>query len=203
MTRSTAKRFLLLLFVLASGCAARGEGRISNLDPIPVHEGVNDLQRFAPDGRQALVVVGRQDGALGQPADGARHLVVTMLPRTVPDRGWDVVPVLDPEGRAASLDTRDRTVRFARGKLSGMPATFLFVARPADPGVLPGQADSMRISIYRLAVGEDGGRFLPVGERLTRERFCTGDAALARSVGLPLIWEPAGGGDRSGCGSGV
>ncbi len=115
------------LFVPLAGCVARAGGGITNVIPVQLQEGANLVPHLAPDGRQGLVVEGRQPDALAP-------LIMTMLPRAEGQRGWDVVEIEAADGsRLPTLDARGRAVLFARAKVGGIPATLLFVAVP-DPG---------------------------------------------------------------------
>ncbi len=115
------------LFVPLAGCVARAGGGITNVIPVQLQEGANLVPHLAPDGRQGLVVEGRQPDALAP-------LIMTMLPRAEGQRGWDVVDIEAADGsRLPTLDARGRAVLFARAKVGGIPATLLFVAVP-DPG---------------------------------------------------------------------
>ncbi len=143
------------LTVPLTACQAAGTA-VTNVVGIEVGEGVNNIQRFVPDGRQALVVEGRQSG----PASAAVFFV--MLPRSVPSPGWDVVGIAGADGRyQTSVTGAGLAVRFARAKVGGLPATLLFVASGARGS---GRYD---ITIYRLVTdGEDGSGLDAVFDQL-------------------------------------
>ncbi len=147
---------------------------MTNVIGIEVNEGVNNVTRFAPDGRSGLIVEGRQSGPSSAP------IYLVMLPRSTPVAGWDVVGVADETGRVDPVPSparlRARSVRFARGKVGGLPATLMFVASAAT------QTGYYRIATYRLVTdGEDGSGlsavFDPIRTFTPERTFCSpGDA---------------------------
>ena len=180
------------LFVPLAGCAARGGGGITNVTPVQLQEGANLVPHLAPDGRQGLVVEGRQPDALAP-------LIMTMLPRAEGQRGWDVVEIEAADGsRLPTLDARGRAVLFARAKVGGIPATLLFVAAP-DPGdaAPPGAPRRMLIQTLRLRTGETSARFEPIRSETTRGRYCSSTDALAAAYRLAL---PEDGWNTGRCG---
>lgn len=172
------------LSVPLAGCVARGASRLTNVIPLDLQEGANLVPHLAPDGRQGLVVEARQ-------AWGAR-LIMTMLPRSEGTRGWDVVELQNDDGsQLPTIDSRGRAVVFARAKVSGMPATLLFVASP-DPedGASPAVPRRMVIQTLRLDVDESSARFAPIGAETTRGRYCTPTDAVAATYRLALPEDP-------------
>jgi hypothetical protein len=172
----------LLLTAPLAACQAAGT-RVTNVVGIDVAEGVNDIQRFAPDGRQALVVEGRRSGPDSAP------VFFVMLPRSAPAPGWDVVGVAGANGQLdlASAGnpglTRTKAVRFARAKVGGLPATLMFVANASRD---TGRYD---ITIYRLVTdGEDGSGlnavFDPLRTFSPSGTYCSPGQALDASEDL-------------------
>ena len=172
--------FLASLLVPLSGCVARGTSRITSVIPVPLQEGATLVPHLAPDGRQGLVVEGRQPSARAP-------LIMAMLPRTEGMRGWDVVQMDPEDGAGPTLDGRGRSVVLARAKVGGMPATLLFVAEPdpADPAPA-GEARRMLIRTLRLQVDEDAARFEAINSETTRARYCSGSDAVAVTYRLAL-----------------
>ncbi len=169
------------LMIPLGGCVARGTGRITDLIPLQLQEGANLVPHLAPDGRQGLVVEGRQPGS-------SASLIVTMLPRSEGARGWDVVEMETPDGtRTATLDGRGRSVVFARAKVAGMPATLLLVAAPdpADPAPA-GSPRRILIQTLRLQADESVARFEWTATQTTRRRYCSATDALAATYRLAL-----------------
>ncbi len=176
------------LMIPLGGCVARGTGRITDLIPLQLQEGANLVPHLAPDGRQGLVVEGRQPGS-------SASLIVTMLPRSEGARGWDVVEMETADGaRTATLDGRGRSVVFARAKVSGMPATLLLLAAPdpADPAPA-GSPRRILIQTLRLQADESVARFEEMATQTTRRRYCSATDALAATYRLAL---PDSGDDR-------
>ena len=179
---------VLLACALAApltACQAAG-GRVSNVVGIDLTEGVNTVPRFAPDGREGLIVVARRQVPSG--AAQASPLVTAMLPRLAPTRGWDVVSVEDATGTITDAAPgpaigRRQAVRFARAKVGGMPATLMFVATTgSDP-------DAVAITTYRLLTdGEDASGlaavFGPIRRSEARGAYCSPEAALEAVEGL-------------------
>ena len=167
---------LLLAMLLAApvgACHAAGSS-VTNVIGIDVAEGVNDVQRFAPDGRQGLIVEGRRSG----PASALVFLV--LLPRSTPVRGWDVVGISE-DGRVDTAPwtaaTRASSVRFARAKVGGLPATLMFVATTSR------EAGRYDVVTYRLVTdGDDGSGlsavFDPIRTVTPERAFCSPGEAL-------------------------
>jgi hypothetical protein len=167
----------VLLAAPIASCQAAGTA-VTNVNGIDIAEGINQIQRFAPDGRQALIVEGRQSGPASAP------VFLVMLPRSTPVPGWDVVGIADGSGHvqtgpntAQQGTARARSVRFARAKVGGLPATVMFVAtQTADPG-------RYAITTFRLVTdGEDGSGlsavFDPIRTVTPDRSFCSPDEAL-------------------------
>ena len=171
---------LVLAFLAAApvaACQAAGTA-VTSVNGIAVNEGVNQIRRFAPDGRQGLIVEARQSGPASAP------VFLVMLPRSTPVPGWDVVGVADGSGHvetgpntARQGTARARAVRFARAKVGGLPATVMFVAtETADPG-------RYEVTTFRLVTdGEDGSGlsavFDPIRTVTPDRSFCSPDEAL-------------------------
>lgn len=184
-----------LAFVLAAsiavpltGCIARGNSRITNVIPVPLQEGANLVPHLAPDGRQGLVVEARE------PDIGHTRLIMTMLPRAEGMRGWDVVAMDAADGsRMPTIDNHGRSVVFARAKVSGIPATLLFVAS-ADTAdtASPGSPHRMLIRTMRLRTDETSAHFESIAAETTRGRYCSGTDALAATYRMALPEDGAG-----------
>lgn len=178
-----------LAFVLAAsvavpltGCVARGNSRITNVIPVPLQEGANLVPHLAPDGRQGLVVQARE------PDIGHTRLIMTMLPRAEGMRGWDVVAMDAADGsRMPTIDNRGRSLVFARAKVSGIPATLLFVtsADTADTAS-PGSPHRMLIRTMRLRTDETSAHFESIATETRRGRYCSFTDALAATYRLAL-----------------
>ncbi len=170
---------LASLLLPLDGCVARGS-RITSVIPVPLQEGANLVPHLSPDGRQGLVVEGRQP-------DARAPLLMAMLPRAEGVRGWDVVQMDPADGAGPTLGGRGRSVVLARAKVGGMPATLLFVAEPdpTDPAPL-GEARRMLIRTLRLQVDESAARFEAIGSETTQRRYCSGSDAVAVTFRMAL-----------------
>ena len=179
---------LVPLSLPLAGCVARGTARITSVIAVPLGEGATLVPHLAPDGRQGLVVEGRQPQARSP-------LIMAMLPRAEGRRGWDVVQMDPADGDGPTLGGRGRSVVLARAKVGGMPATLLFVAEPdpADPAPA-GEARRMLIRTLRLRVDENAARFEAIDSVITRTRYCSGDDAVSVTFRLALA-DDAGAGD--------
>ena len=180
MSRILLLALLSPLVAPLGACHAAGT-QVTNVIGIDVAEGVNDVHRFAPDGRQGLIIVARQSGPLSAP------VYLVLLPRLTPVRGWDVVGVSDGAGRVDTAPrqagTRAGSVRFARGKVGGLPATLMFIATAGR------QAGRVDIVTYRLVTdGDDGSGlsavFDPIRTISPARAFCSAGEALVEMEGL-------------------
>ncbi len=180
MAVRTLSLFLACLSLPLAGCVARGNARITSVIPVPLQEGANLVPHLAPDGRQGLVVEGRQPSARSP-------LLMAMLPRAEGMRGWDVVQMDPADGAGPTLDGRGRSVVLARAKVGGIPATLLFVAEPdpADPAPA-GEARRILIRTLRLEADETTARFEAINSETTRRRYCSGSDAVAVTYRLAL-----------------
>ncbi len=183
-------------FVALPADAQQGEkSRISDLMPIPLRQGVNRIERFAPDGRDAQIVLAWRDNGNAHSYD----LFLVMLPGRVVAQDWYVVGVDRVEGDGRFQDVivdqphtgedMVRSVRFARGRLDGQPATFLLTATREITAALPDPANVV-LEVFRLVRNVDGpgatrDYFQRVSRTRTTTRFCNAEIALAREFGLP------------------
>lgn len=205
---------LLLAALLALGMAgpasAESKHRFTDLVPIPLKSGPNTIERFAPDGRTAIVTLGWRENGNAHAYD----LYLVLMPGRG-GAGWNVVGFdnLTASGGGFEDTIRDaphtgedvvRSVRFVRGRVDGEPATFAFVAnRDIDPEEgIPGPA-FVDFTVYRLVPGESSGTtadmFQPVETLRSTTRFCHAEKALLRQFGIPLTKGYAGPDTADGC----
>lgn len=202
-----------LAFALLAGAAAGAEvtHKITELEPISLSSGVNRISRFAPDGRDGLIVLAWRDNGNAHGYD----LALVML-EPMPGAGWNVVAIapMDQDAGRVEDTLRDaphtgddvvRSFRFARGKVDGEAATLLFVAtRDLDVGAgIPGPS-LVTFEVYRLArndgdVGMTRDFFDPIQRTHSPTRFCNAEMALSRVFGLPLRRGYAGPQTADGC----
>jgi hypothetical protein len=199
-----------LVAVLVS--AARAEPAVSDIAIIPIRDGVNQIERFAADGRPATIVEGWRDNGN---AHGHCVYLVMLPPKENYGPGNTSGVVTFDDGKDGLQDTigvspfdGERvlgSVRFARAKLDGKPATIVIRADLADSasGVLADHAP-VEIRIYRLdgpgiAVGTTPDVFDLVATIRPQGFFCNADMAIASVLHLALPAEYAGGKTPSGC----
>lgn len=195
-------------FMLPAGAA---EPKLSDLVPIKLAAGVNRIPKFAPDGRDGLIVLGWRDNGNAHGYD----LHVVMLPTKPGASDWNVVGIF-PKGFDAPIEDTIRddphlgedvvsAVRFARGTLDGKPATLLVTATrelDADVGI-PGPSLTS-FDVYRLTRSDGGiGSTADFFERVSHVRsttkFCNAQMALFNRFGLALPASYAGPKTADGC----
>ncbi|MFI5011484.1 MAG: hypothetical protein ACHQAY_03960 [Hyphomicrobiales bacterium] len=211
-TGHIAARTVLLSIAMGLGLpSVAAEPKLSDLVPIKLVAGANKVAQFAPDGRDALITLGWRDNGNAHGYD----LYLVMLPTKPKANDWNVVGIA-PAGFESRLEDtiRDdphmgedivRSVRFARGKLDGKPATFLVTAtRETDIDVgIPGPSFT-NFEVYRLTRSDGGiGTTADYFERVSQSRsaikFCNAEMALLKRFGLPLPASHAGPKTEDGC----
>jgi hypothetical protein len=206
---------LLLAALLALGLAGPAAAaepakhRLTDLVPIPLKSGPNTIERFAPDGRGAIVTLGWRENGNAHAYD----LFLVLMQGH--GGGWNVVGFdnLTASGGEFEDTIRDtphagedvvRSVRFVRGKIDGEAATMVFVAqRGFDPEEgIPGPS-LVDYTVYRLMPGEEIGTttdmFQPVETQQSTTRFCHAEKALLKQYGLPLTRSYGGPDTADGC----
>ena len=179
-----------------TGAGASGDGlasglpepRITDLVPIPLDLGVNRIPRFAPDGRDGMIVLAWHDEGGGS---GHDVFLVTMPSRSGMERRDVGVSGGGDLSRGATIrddpnhgDNMLRSVRFARGRVDGRDATLLLVATRTDAG---DNAPSLTLyEVYRLIRSGDADMFAHIASRVLPDRYCNADLALSVASGLPL-----------------
>lgn len=185
---------LLLAWPLATTQAQPASVRLTELAPIPLRIGVNRVQRFARDGREAQIVLGWRDNGNAHSYD----LFLVLMPLRPGGSDWNVVGVEHEADRFEDV-IRDqphtgedmvRSIRFAHGRLNGTPETLLLTAtREMSPEGIPAPS-AVVFEVFRL-VASDGvpGTTRDYFERVARMRgatlFCNAEVALSRAFGLP------------------
>ena len=203
------------LCVLGGAVAAPGEAaanlNIRDIAVIPLHAGVNTIERFAPDGRSATIVQAWRDNGN---AHGHAVYLVVMAHRGCGYGDTACVVAID-DGHGPLQDTAEaspfdgervlETVRFARATVNGAPATVMIRADlgEAKSGVLADHAPAA-VSVYVLqSPGVDVGTTPDVFKLAFKVKavgaFCNADMALHQTLGLPLPADYAGGKGPGGC----
>ena len=177
---------------------------LSHIEVIPLHDGINTVARFAADGRAATIVQAWRD-------NGNAHGYFVWLVTLPPEAG---VVAFD-DGKYALKDTIGaspfdgervlETVRFARARVDGAPATVVIRAAlgTSASGVLADHAPA-EVEIYRLEnpgveVGTTPDVFRLIRTIRAPGRFCNADMTLHTVLGLPLPAGYAGGKAPDGC----
>ena len=200
---------LLALGMAGPAATAEPKHRFTELVPIPLKSGPNTIERFAPDGRSAIVTLGWRENGNAHAYD----LFLVLMQGN--GGGWNVVGFdnLTAAGGEFEDTIRDaphtgedvvRSVRFVRGKIDGEAATMVFVAqRGFDPEEgIPGPS-LVDYTVYRLVPGEEVGTttdmFQPVETVQSTTRFCHAEKALLRQFGIPLTKSYGGPDTADGC----
>jgi hypothetical protein len=162
--------------------------RVEVLAPIELDVGSNQVARFAPDGRDATVILAWQDDGSGHGRD--------VFSASVTGSGSVIMPGGGDSIRDDPGNDRDMrsSVRFARGQVNGAVATLLLRATRT-----PGEGATQAVyQVFRLIQEDNHYRFAPVlTERLAP--FCNADMALSTASGLPLRRSYRGPMTANGC----
>jgi len=209
MRKIAVAALTLALLAPASAVWAVEQPRISDISPIKLRSGPNTVPHFAPDGRDALIVLGWRDNGNAHGYD----LYLVLMPASAAKPEWNVVGV-DPggNGRFQDIVTDDphlgedavRSIRFARAKVDGRPATVLFVAtRDTGTAPIPDPAP-VTFEVYRLAhndgeVGYTVDYFTKIQEIKSTGKYCNAEMALRQQFGIPLTASYNGPQTAEGC----
>jgi hypothetical protein len=204
----------LVLIALASTGHAQAvtarPAQITELRAIDIKPGVNLIDKFTPDGRDAMIVKGFRAYIT---ADGAHNDYFVLTHTTDTDTPWTVVTA----GGAAPSDAGDReflsddphtgedqvkSIRFARARLNGSPATVLIEATREFQLPIP-SASRVKIEIYNLEKDKDAGgdAFVLVQTQKTKACYTNSDLALSKTLNLALPADYEGPTDASACGA--
>ena len=163
--------------------------RIAELEAIPLQPGVNRVERFAPDGRDATIMLTWRDEGNGR---GQDVFLVTMPGRD--GGGWQGVGMLQSAGALGEDgmisdeprrgDDMLRSVRFARGTVNGEDATLLLAASRLE-GEEAAPSDTT-YEVYRLVWKDGRDGFERIVRHALPDRYCNADMALSIASGLPL-----------------
>lgn len=185
-----------------AACAAPPS--LSRIEVMPLRDGINTVARFAADGRAATIVQAWRDNGN---AHGHTVWLVTLPPRAGVVSFDDGKGALEDTIGASPFDGERvlETVRFARARVDGAPATVVIRADLGEStsGVLADHAPA-EVKIYRLEspgveVGTTPDVFRLIATVRPTGRFCNADMALHTVLGLPLPAGYAGGKAPDGC----
>jgi len=183
--------FLSLMPIIAS--AAEGKRGITELAVIPLHPGVNTVERFASDDRPAIIVKGWRENWNAH----SYNFFLVLMPSAIGKTDWNVVDIVSDERHPNDFirdypHTEDdfvRSVRFARGKLNGVPATLLITAA-RQTGSRPIPDPSIVIfEVYKLEQNNEIGTTRDIFKRVLKwksdTKYSNSDVALQKELGLP------------------
>jgi hypothetical protein len=173
--------------------------------------GVNTLHGIAPDGSDAIAVLGWRDN--GNAWD---YHAILFLTRPKPGGRWEVAGLEQPGGSPPFADSITdiphtfedavRSVRLARGTVDGVPATLLLIAtRLLEPDLPVPAATHVLYESFRLVrkidgeVGYPSDYFHRIEAVRSTDLACDAEMALARHFDIPLPRDHVGSGRADGC----
>ena len=193
-----APTIVMLLLTSAGAFAAEQAKRVSDLIQIPLPDAVNTVERFAPDGRPAIVMRAWRDNGN---AHGYWLYTVLMKPATgeaVIEDEWNVVSIRSRNSRVSDFIRDDphtfedyvRSVAFARGTIDGRAAVLLLTATRQVKASLT-DPSTVNYEVYKLMHRRDGDvgtvdAFELALNWKSTERYCNSELALSKEFGLPL-----------------
>jgi len=181
---------------------------ITAVRPVPIHDGVNDIPGFMPDGGSATIVQAwRENGnahghytwmVLGG-RKGAGLVSFVAFPRD-PASGGDTIGASPFDGERVTGDVRLVTASI-EGKRVSLAIKGVLDWPPS--GIIADHATAV-IRWYRLVhLGEQVGgapdSFEPIGAVRTTKRYCNVDLALRDAAGVTLPADFAGANRVDGC----
>lgn len=187
--------FLSLMPIIAS--AADSKRGVTDLAVIPLQLGVNTVERFASDGRPAIIAMGWRDNGN---AHGYNFFLV-LMPSAVGKTDWNVVDIVPDDQNSRDFIRDDphadedfvSSVRFARGKTNGVAATLLITAtRQILPDKSIPEPSIVVFKVYRLEANIEGDIgitrdfFKQVLKWKSDKKYSSSDLALQKELGLPV-----------------
>jgi len=182
---------------------------ITDIRPLALHDGVNEVPNFSPDGGKITIVQawrgnGNAHGyntwmVLSSNAEG-RLFGVVGIERT-DTRNLDEIVRDDPFDSERAMGV----VRFARARVDGIDRS-IFIDAHLDPEPEHAFADhnTVTIRIYQLLrasndVGSTPDVFRPILTMYGAKRYCNADLALHQMLSVPLAPDYAGANQVDGC----
>lgn len=198
-----------LAVAITFGMAARAAPVVSDLVPIALRSGVNQVPRLGPNGHDGMIVLGWRDNGNAHGYD-----IALVLLSSGPGGGWDVakvdLPDKDPwadwqDGIRDDPHTGDdlvRAFRFVRGRVDGRPATLLLIASRDLAESIP-DPSKVTFQVFRLVhepdVGTTPDHFALVQQDRSSSSFCNADMALTKRFALALRGSYVGPNTENGC----
>lgn len=188
-TQEIAAIFTRCLAPPEGGTPPEQTTRITGLEAIPLQPGPNHIERFAPDGREATIMLTWRDKGGGR---GQDVFLVTMPSKD--STGWQGVGM--PQSSAAPEasgvisdephwgDDMLRSIRFARGKVDGENATLLLIASRVEGE--ESAASDTTYEVYHLVQKDGWDGFERIVRHVLPDRYCNADMALTIASSLPL-----------------
>jgi hypothetical protein len=188
--------------------ATPAHNRITDLKPITLALGENNVAHFAPDGRDARIIMAWRGNGNAHSDD----VYMVLMPGGEMRGEWNIVGVDAFERHHEFWDTiadaphtgEDylRSVHFAYAKVDGKPETLLITAERQAKESLADRVVS-EFEIYQLVHQEDAGgttdQFQLIDAFRSTLETCNSELAFARQFGLPLDKNYGGPNEKDGC----
>jgi hypothetical protein len=184
--------FLSLMPIIAS--AAEGKRGITELAVIPLHLGVNTVERFASDDRPAIIAMGWRENWNAH----SYNFFLVLMPSAIGKADWNVVDIVPDDTHMRDFirdypHTEDdfvSSVRFARGKVNGVAATLLITATRQIKGMPIPDPAIVVFEVYRLEANSEIGTTRDIFKRVLKwqsdKKYSNSDLALQKELGLPV-----------------
>lgn len=200
---------LVTLAWLLTLLAASSAPHIANIRPLSLHDGVNTVPAFLPDGSAATIV---QAWRANGNAHGHHDWLV--LAPSAEGHGAAEVTLVDPRSKMLGGVIGDApfdgervlgSVRFARGVVEGRPASLLLKAELNEaPSGIPADHVTATVRIFRLeatdgAPGDSPLEFRPLSSTTTIRRYCNAELAMSQALSVPLPADYGGPNRVDGC----
>lgn len=189
------KLSLLLLLLLLPIIASAAEQKASITEPaiVPLQLGMNKIDRFASDGRPAIIAKGWREN---WNAHGYNFFLV-LMPSSMGKTDWNVVDIVSEEQDPSDFirdypHTEDdfvRSVRFARAKLNGVATTLLITATRETADMPIPHPSIVIFEVYKLEKNHEIGTTRDIFKRVLKwqsnKKYSNSDVALQKELGLP------------------
>ena len=182
----------MLAFLL--GGAEAPPPAVANLRPLPLHSGVNQIDRLGPDGAAGLIILAWRDNGNAWGYD----VYTVLLPGE--HGNWQIVGVERPGLHLEFNDTVNdaphtgedviRAVRFVRGTVADRSAVLLLEVNraweetPYNPA--PTTYDVYVLQGNEGGVGRTQSYFRRILHRPMQGQYCHAEKALSAASGLPV-----------------
>jgi hypothetical protein len=199
----------MVLVIFLYGQSTATAAKITDIRPIVLHAGVNEVPDFAPDGGTITIVQAWR-------GNGNAHGYNTwmVLSSNAEGQSFGIVGIERSDTRQLEEIVRDNpfdgeriigVVRFAKARVDGADQSILIEASlDAEPGRAFADHEPVTVRIYQLfrtdgAPGSTPDVFKPILTMQETRRFCNADLALHQILDLPLAPDYAGPNQVDGC----